>query len=182
MNSNTDLDKWRELWQTEPPGRSVAAELRERVVREGRRQRIRLLASVLVTVAVGGSAAARAVGSAEADDIVFAVEAWLFIAVSWTGSLWIDRGTWQPLGDSTTAFLDVAVGRCRSALKAVRFAAFMYLVQLVVVIALKALYSTGDLATVLARGPSCSSGGLACRCWAPRRSRLRDGRRQNFGA
>jgi len=153
MNSNTDLDKWRELGQTEPHGRSVAAELRERVVREGRRQTTRLLASVLVTVVIGGWVAARAVGSAGADDVVFAVEAWLFIAISWAGSLWIDRGTWQPLGDSTTAFLDIAIRRCRSALKAVRFAVVMYLVQLAAILFLKGLYSPGGPAMILGASP-----------------------------
>lgn len=148
MNSNTDLDEWRELWQGEPGTGSVAAELRERVLRETRRQNLRLLASILVTVVIGGGVAARAIGSGDADDLMLAAEAWLFIAVTWAGTLWIDRGTWRPLGDSTSAFLDVAIGRCRSALKATFFIVVMYVLQLAVVLWVKGLNSGANPATV----------------------------------
>jgi hypothetical protein len=153
MNSNTDLDEWRELWQGGPGTGSIAAELRERALRERRRQKLRLLASSLVTVVIGGGVAARAIGSGDADDFVFAAEAWLFIAVSWAGTLWIDRGTWRPLGDSSSAFLDVAIDRCRGALKATFFIVVMYVLQLAAILWLKALYSAADPATLFRSWP-----------------------------
>lgn len=153
MNSNTDLEQWRQLWQRQPDSGVVAAALRDRAMRETRRQRLRLLASVLVTVVIGGGTAARAIGSGKADDVVFAAEAWLFIAVNWAATFWIARGTWRPLGDSTSAFLDVAIGRCRSALNATLFVVVMYVLQLAVVLWLKAQYSATDSATLLRSWP-----------------------------
>lgn len=153
MNTNIDFDEWRQLWQGDADGGSIAAELRARAVRETRRQRFRLLASVLVTVVIGGGAAARAMSSAQIDDVVLAVEAWLFIAVSWAGFYWIDRGTWRPLGDTTSAFLDVAIRRCRSAFTGTLFIALMYVVQLAAVLSLKAHYSAADPATLLQSWP-----------------------------
>ena len=150
MDSNTDLDKWRVLWQTDPSRkRPTVAELRDRVMRETRRKRMMLLAPMVVTVAIGGWMTARALGSGRVDDVVLAVEAWLFMAVIWTGSLWIDRGTWQPLGDSTGAFLELAIRRSESTLRAMRFGVFMYLIQLTAVLSWKVYSSGADPATLL---------------------------------
>ena len=148
-NSNGDLEKWRLLWQAEPDNRRNAAEVGDRVVCETRRRKLMLVVPIVVTIAIGGWTTARALASTKTEDIVFAGEAWLFITIVWIGSLWIDRGTWRPLDDSTSDFLELAIRRCHAALKAVRFGIFMYVIQLVTVLGWKAYYSAGDPATLL---------------------------------
>jgi hypothetical protein len=132
MKTNAELDTWRLLWQARAD-RPNAADLRDRVERETRRRRIALIVPVLVTIIIGGWTVLRAMASPEVDNIVLAVETWLFISVIWAGSLWIDRGTWRPLANTTAAFVDVSIRRCRSTLSALRFGALVYVAQFVFV-------------------------------------------------
>lgn len=136
MNQNVELDQWRLLWQARADGPN-AADLRDRIERETRRRKAALVLPVLVTVIIGGWMTARAVTDTTVEDIVFAVETWLFIAVTWAGALWIDRGTWQPLGETTSAFVEISIRRCRSAIDGMRLGAGLYLGQLAVLLMLK---------------------------------------------
>lgn len=140
MNQNVEIDQWRLLWQARADGPN-AADLRDRVGRETRRRRAALVLPVMVTVMIGGWMTARALTNTTLEDLVFAVETWLFIAVTWAGALWIDRGTWRPLGETTSAFLEISIRRCRSAIDGRRLGVCLYVVQLAVLLALKRFLS-----------------------------------------
>jgi hypothetical protein len=136
MNENVELDRWRLLWQARADGPD-AADLRHRVERETRRRKAALIAPVLVTLFIGGGTTALAVATRGTQEIAVAIEAWLFIAVTWGVALWIDRGTWAPLGNATTAFVDISIRRCRSDITGLRVAVLLYVGQFVAILALK---------------------------------------------
>jgi hypothetical protein len=136
MNQNVELDRWRLLWQARAEGPD-AVDLRDRVERETRRRKAALVLPVSVTVIIGGWMTARALTSVTVEDIVFAIETWLFIGVTWAGALWVERGTWQPLGEATNAFLEISIRRCRSAIAGMRLGVCLYVGQLAVMLALK---------------------------------------------
>jgi hypothetical protein len=134
MNANVELDTWQRLWQTQADG-PAAADLRDRVARETRRRRLGLIGPLLVTIVIGGWSLSRAFASPAFENVLLAVETWMFIAVAWLGGLWIDRGNWQPLSDSTSAFVDISIRRCEAVLRGLQFLVVMYVAQLVFVLA-----------------------------------------------
>ena len=104
-------------------------------------------------------------------------EVWLFILVTWAGCLWIVRGTWRPLAETTVAFIDISIRRCRSNLRGASFGAWLYVCQLSFVMLWK-LYSTSiELAVLLTSWPVILLGWLgvpvffAWRSWFMRRQR-----------
>ena len=130
MNRDIELDGWRRQWQaaTEAPR---AADLRDKVARETRLRKIGMIAPTLVTIVIGGGIAMRAATSAHPEDAVLAAGVWAFIAVTWAGTLWIDRGNWRPLGQTTADFVALSIHRCQSTIAALRFGAFLYVAELV---------------------------------------------------
>jgi hypothetical protein len=141
MNTNVELETWRRLW-LEQTSRPVSADLRDRVARETRLKKLGLILSTSVTVVVGGWITSRAIGSARLEDVALAIETWLFIAVVWAGALWIDRGTWRPLSQTTTAFVDLSIRRCESTLAALRFGRLLYIGQLAILLLWQSRYSS----------------------------------------
>ena len=67
-------------------------------------------------------------------DVLLAIETWIFIVVIWAGSLWIARGTWRPLADTTAAFVEVSIRRREANLRGATFGACAYVVQVVFVV------------------------------------------------
>lgn len=136
MNDDAQIAAWRQQWQSGPePGETSYEEerLRQRIDRESRLIRLGLIAPLLVTICIGGYIVVRAVMSGKPTDILLAVEGWIFITVMWVSSLWFARGTWSPLGQTTAAFVDLAIRRCQSSLKASRMGMWFYGGQLVTV-------------------------------------------------
>jgi hypothetical protein len=156
MNSDTELLEWRRQWQTAEGARDdtdSAEALKRRVTRTSRLQIIGLLAPILVTIVIGGASVARALNSGSPADVVLAAEVWAFILVTWVGSLRLARGTWRPFAETTAAFIDVSIRRCRSNLRAASFGAWLYICQLLFVVLWK-LFSTGvELTALLASWP-----------------------------
>lgn len=96
MNTDAQLAVWRRQWaaQTDTGNDAHWAEnLKRRVARDTRLMKIGLIAPILVTVGIGGGFTALALMLATAADVVLIAEVWLFILVTWAGSLWIARGT-----------------------------------------------------------------------------------------
>ena len=112
-----------------------------------------LIAPILVTVGIGGWIALRALRSGQMTDAVLAVESWLFILVVWAGCLWIGRGTWRPLADTTAAFIDISIRRCRSNLRAASFGAWLYVCQLLFVMLWRFFSSAIELTALLTSWP-----------------------------
>lgn len=176
MNLPVELETWRVLWQAQSEGRAPA-DLRERVARETRRKKVALILPIAVTIAIGGWTASRAVASAQFGEILLALETWAFIVIVWAGALWLERGTWRPLGNTTSAFLDLSIGRCQSTLAGVRFAGVLYIVQLVVILIWQFRYSALEAAVILSSWPVVVLGWLgvpafvAFGVWFSRRKR-----------
>jgi hypothetical protein len=150
--TNADLDRWRLLWQARTEGPD-AADLRDRVARETRRRRALMAAPVSVTVAIGGAMIAWAIASPGVESIALAIESWLFIAIVWAGAIWIDRGTWTPLGNTTAAFIDISIRRCRSDIAGLRFGVILYLVQFVAILVMKYYVSSLGLLELVTAWP-----------------------------
>jgi hypothetical protein len=129
MNGNAELDALRVLWQAGPEA-ADPAELRRRVMQGTRRRKVMLLGPVLVTVGIGGWIALRTLASPTPANAILAAETWLYIAAAWAIGLWIDRGTWRPVGDTTRAFIELEIRRCRSTLTSLRVYVPLYLLQL----------------------------------------------------
>jgi hypothetical protein len=104
------------------------------VLRETRWTKIGMIAPVFVTFVIGSSIVVRALRTGAAADVVLAVEGWLFIAVLWICTLWIARGTWRPLADTTAAFIDISIRRREANLRIATLAAYFYAAQLLFVV------------------------------------------------
>ena len=157
MNQDIDLDRWQLLWRARADG-PTADDLRDRVERETRRQVVALILPALVTVVIGGGMAARAFSTGTVADIAYAVETWLFIAATWAGALWIARGDWRPLGQSTVAFVEISIRRCRAVVNSLRLAVGLYVVQLAVTLALHGYFSSAGWTVLLTSAPMIAIG------------------------
>ena len=123
MNTDVELEIWREQWQAET---IVPVNLRRSVERQSRLMKIGLLADTLVTIMMGGGATALAFLSSEPGVGLVAVATWLFLAAAWAVVLTANRGLWAPSALDTAAFVDVSVRRCQSALTTTWFAAGLF--------------------------------------------------------
>jgi hypothetical protein len=134
MTRDGELENWRRQWQSgSQPALDAAAaeELRARVLRETSGIKMGLMAPILVTLVTGGTVLSRALHTRQSLDVLLAIETWIFIVVVWVGSLWIARGTWRPLGNTTTAFVDVSIRRREAYLRGATFGVCLYVAQLV---------------------------------------------------
>ena len=129
MTVDSELELWRREWQSEAP--AIPPDLRDRVRRESRFLRWMLAGEILVTLVMGGVTTGWAIRTSEADVILLAVATWIFLAAAWTFGLVTRRGAWSPAAESTAAFLDLSIRRCRSAIAGVRFGTVLYFVEIV---------------------------------------------------
>lgn len=123
MNMDTELEVWRRQWQS---AAAVPADLRRKVERQSRFMRLMVLTEIVVTIVIGGGATMLAVRSPEPDMIVLASVVWFLFAATWAFALTTRRGLWSPASQSTSAFLDLSIRRCRSRRKAAIFGAVLY--------------------------------------------------------
>jgi hypothetical protein len=181
MSIDVDLDTWRRQWQAAPTDshrESWAADLKEHVERDSRWIRISLVAPVLVTAVIGGGIVFHALRTEQTADIVLAAEAWVFILVTWFGSIRIARGTWRPLAETTAAFVDLSIRRCRANIRAVPFGLALYVCQLIVVVLLRLSYAP-DWSAVLTAWPTVVLGAIVfpalvvAAVWFTRRQRAK---------
>lgn len=133
MKQDVEYHAWQRQWQHEPEPSSayVWSGLEQRIHRQTQWNRIGLIAPIVVTVGMGGYLLKRAAETRQLTDILLAAEGWIFIAVVWAVCLWIARGTWAPFAQTTAAFVDLAIRRCRSNLKATHAGAWLYAAQLI---------------------------------------------------
>lgn len=126
MNTDVELEIWREQWQAQT---AVPVNLRRSVERQSRLMKIGLLADTVVTVVMGGGATAWAFLSSEPGVGLVAVATWLFLAAAWIFVLTANRGLWAPSALDTAAFVDLSVRRSRSALTTTWFAGGLFLCE-----------------------------------------------------
>jgi len=137
MSTDVELESWRRQWQSrsEPAVDADVIELlRRRVLRETRSNKLMLVWPILVTILVGGWITSRALRTGQGLDVLLAIEGWIFIVVMWAGCMWIARGTWRPLADTTAAFVEVSIRRGEANLRGATFGACAYVVQVLFVV------------------------------------------------
>jgi len=142
MNVDTELEVWRQQWQSVT---IVPLDLRRKVERQSRFMKIAVLADILVTITIGGATVGWAVRSRQPENVLLAVATWIFIATAWTFSLTVNHGSWSPSAQDTAAFVDLSVRRCRGRLAAVWFAAALFVFQIVFVLGWVYHYSPAHL-------------------------------------
>jgi hypothetical protein len=126
MNTDVELDIWREQWQADV---AVPENLRRSVERQSRLMKLGLISDAVVTVVMGGGSAAWAVHSRDPDVVQVAVATWLFLAVAWAFVLTVNRGLWAPSALNAAAFVDLSIRRCESTLTTTWFAAALFLCE-----------------------------------------------------
>jgi hypothetical protein len=182
MNTDAELAVWRRQWaaQTDTGNDAHWAEdLKRRVARDSRLMKIGLIAPILVTIGVGGGFTALALTSASPVNVVLVAEVWFFIAVAWAGCLWLARGTWRPLGETTAAFADISIRRCRSNVRTASFGVWLYLFQLAFTVLWHLNSLSVELTVLLTTWPVVLIGWLglpaifAWRFWFVRRQRAK---------
>ena len=131
MNLDTELEVWRQQWQSDA---TVPLDLRRKVERQSRFMKINLIGEILVTIIIGGAIVGWAAHSPDAGIVLLAVGTWVYIAIAWTFGLIVNRGSWLPSAQGTAAFIDLSVRRCRGRLAAVWFAVVMFLLQVAFVL------------------------------------------------
>jgi hypothetical protein len=152
MSIDAELASWRRQWRSGPDGAAgadAAEELTRRVLRDTRWMKLGLIAPVLVTFGIGGPVVLRALRTGQVIDAVLAVECWLFIVVTWAGCLWLARGTWRPLADTTAAFVDISIRRREANIRSASFGACLYVLQFLFIVLVKIFSSAVGAVAVL---------------------------------
>jgi hypothetical protein len=180
MNTDAELARWSRRWQAQSEARNnapLAEDLKRRVARQSRLMKIGLIVPILVTLGIGGGFTALALTLATEANVLLITEIWLFIVVTWIGSLWIARGTWRPLTETTAAFVDISIRRCQSNISAATFGVWLYVAQLSFMLLWKFFSTSIDLTALLTAWPVILIGWvglpafLAWRFWFVRRQR-----------
>ena len=127
MNSDLELETWRQEWQSDAP---VLPDLRRKVERETRWLRALRLSEIAVTRLFGGGTILWAIRSARADVWVLALFTWISIAMAWAFSLLNTHGLWSPTAESNSEFIDLSIRRCRAQIRSTLFSAALYLFNL----------------------------------------------------
>lgn len=131
MNALQDLNDLRQRWQTQPAPGPDAAALRQWVAMDTRSHLRTLVIVTIGTALILGVALLRALRSANPDDWFAVAFTVLFALVVWAVSLWLSRGTWRPRDESTAAYLDVSIRRCRSVILAAPVGIVLYVAGLI---------------------------------------------------
>ncbi len=127
MIVDAELQAWREQWIAQPANTPDLAAL---VSRQSRFMRLTLLAEVLVTVLLGGGTIWLAAASRQGDLAVLSGVTWVFLAVAWAFAIWNRRAAWSPVALTSSAYLEISIRRCRSAIRAVIFGMLLFLVEM----------------------------------------------------
>lgn len=138
--------EWRglmEAWQSEAPGEPAPAPLSDEVRRRIRRK-VRLHSYGLILLAVFEVTGCAGIllwlfrdlledGPNAVEISGFAGTAF-FVAVALAFSFWNRRGAWWPAAESTRAFVDLSLERCRRKLRTLRFCPWLLAAELAFVI------------------------------------------------
>ena len=83
---------------------------------------------IAVTIVMGGGGLVWAISSQRAEIGVLAIAIWIFIAIAWTASILLYRGSWEPASASTAAFLEISILRTERRIQATMVQIVLYVV------------------------------------------------------
>jgi hypothetical protein len=133
MNTlDTELRDWRREWREQALPSTTVAELARSVQRGSRNAVYGTLAAAFLTLIAVAPLVRRAI--AGTIDTQFLSGILAFVVLVWVAALWLARGTWRPRDESTAAFLEVSIRRCRAAMLGVPVAFVLYAAELIYVI------------------------------------------------
>jgi hypothetical protein len=130
MNPLQELDYMKQRWQTQAAAGPDLAALRERVATDNRNYRRTLVFVALTTLGVLAVSFGFAWRSERTDGWFSFAFTTAFAALVWVVALWLSRGTWEPRDNSTAAYLEVSIQRCRSVILAAPVGVVLYLAGL----------------------------------------------------
>ncbi|MET0291500.1 MAG: hypothetical protein ABW136_03985 [Steroidobacteraceae bacterium] len=132
MNVDAELRAWQRDWREQSLPTTSADELARLVHRGTRNALYGTLGAAAFTLLAVVPLMQRALrGEIEPR---FLIGILTFVALVWGSALWLSRGTWQPRDESTNAFLDISIRRCRAGLLSVPIAIVLYLSELLYVV------------------------------------------------
>ena len=141
MHADDELERWQREWRAQP---AVPVDLRRLVECDIRGRRLNMLASIAVTVIMGGGTSLWAIRSGEPNLLVIAGAVWIFIAVAWVLRVQLERQRGpRPFSDTSAAFLDYAIRSRRAGLRAIAVSAVLYVVWFIILLALRYRVSAG---------------------------------------
>jgi len=160
MIVDPELQAWREEWIAQPANPPDLAAL---VRRQSRIMRLTLLAEALVTVLLGGGTIWLAATRGKVDLAVLSGATWVFLAVAWGFGIRNRRGAWRPVVLTSSAYLEISIRRCRSAIRAVIFGMRLSLVE--VLFCLAWIYNRNGNASFLYSTPMMAVGVATVVCF-----------------
>jgi hypothetical protein len=157
MSVDGEMESWRRQWQGgSTPGIDAAAieRLRRGVARENFWSIWGLIFPILVTLGSGATVVMPALRSERPLGVLLGVESFVFIVVVWIVALWLGRGTYRPLADTTAAFIDVSIRRREAYARGAIAGACLYVAQFAVLVLAMGLEMPGGFGAVLASTPA----------------------------
>jgi hypothetical protein len=127
MNALRDLNDLKRQWQIQPKVGPDVAALRKRIAADTRAQTHTLVLVSVMTVVIIGAVCLHDFRTSQPDAWFGAVVTTLFSCVVWSVALWMSRGTWRPRDESTVAYVDVSIHRCRSVIAAAPIGIVLYI-------------------------------------------------------
>jgi hypothetical protein len=158
MNTNPEMDQLRRQWRNQPGAPLDLASLHDQMKAESRAYGRSLLVAGLITALVLCVQLARALWHGTPATWFGVVWTALFSAVMWPVSLWLSRGTRHPRDESTAAYLDVSIRRCRAVLVGVPVGIVMYILGLASTLLVRHRLFGGDWSDALFSTPMIIAG------------------------
>jgi hypothetical protein len=144
--TDDELEVWRRAWHSQP---AVPIDL----IRKVERETIAMHREWILQIApglIGVGTVIAAVIMQTLPWILLAVGTWLFILIGWRFIVENAKGVWAPTAETTAAYVELSIERCRRRLKQIRFAIVMviFLTVFVLIADYQILRSAGAMTTM----------------------------------
>jgi hypothetical protein len=143
--TDDEMDLWRRQWQSQP---TIPIDLIRRVERQTVYMRLNWI-SQIVPGLIGVGTIIAAVVEQTLPWVLLAVGTWLFIIIAWRFTAENLRGVWAPAAETTAAYLELSIERCRRQLASFRFSSALtvLLTTFILIVDYQILASAGALTT-----------------------------------
>jgi hypothetical protein len=119
--TDDELEVWRRAWHSQP---AIPIELIRMVERKTVEMRMDWHSQIAPAL-IGVGTIVAAVIQQTVPWILLAIGTWLFIILGWVFIITLRRGVWAPAAETTTAYVDLSIERCRRELKHIRYGSVM---------------------------------------------------------
>jgi hypothetical protein len=138
--TDDELEVWRRQWHSQP---AVPIDLIRKVERQTVYMRLEWILQILPGL-VGLGTIVAAIVMQTLPWILLAIGTWVFILIGWYFMVKNLRGVWAPTAETTAAYVELSIERCRRKLDNFRFGKVMsVLLTMFVMVALYQLLASG---------------------------------------